>query len=102
MVCPYGSGLLGNHQHLLQKACFSLSGRLLPCNQDANLFELSFLTSGEELVLLEMLCQSLQTLLKERQLGCKMPELKSIQHGKHFRSFAFNTNGQTLHPDQIA
>jgi hypothetical protein len=91
MVCHYGSRLLGNHQHLLQKACFSLSGLLLPCNQDASLFGLSFLTFGEELVLLEMLCQSSQMLLKGRQLGCKMPELRSI-HGKHFRLFAFNTN----------
>jgi hypothetical protein len=69
--------LLGNHQHLLQKAYFSLPGLSQLCNQDASLFGLSFLTFDEELVLLEMLCQSLQMLLQVHQLGCIMPELSS-------------------------
>lgn len=52
MVCQHGWELLGNHQHLLQKVCFSLSMLSLPCNQDASLSGLSFLTSGEQLTLL--------------------------------------------------
>ena len=77
MVYQHGLGLPGNHQHLLQKACFSLLGLSQLCNQDASLFGLSFLTFGEELVLLEMLCPSLQMLLQGHQLGCIMPELRS-------------------------
>jgi hypothetical protein len=81
MVYQHGSGLLGNHQHLLQKACFSLLGLSQLCNQDASLFGLSFLTFGEELVLLEMLCQSLQMLLRGHQLGLYSDQIASETQG---------------------
>jgi hypothetical protein len=100
MVYQHGSGLLGNHQHLLQKACFSLLGLSQLCNQDASLFGLSFLTFGEELVLLEMLCQSLQMLLRGHQLGCIMPELRSIFEHVTFSNVLCSK--QTLYSDQIA
>jgi hypothetical protein len=91
-----------NELHVPYQGCYCratlmpvLSGNLIravTAVHDANLFGLSFFTSGEQLVLLEMLCQSLQMLLKGRRLGCKMSELRSIQHAKHFRPSAFNTN----------
>lgn len=100
MLYRNGLGLLDNHQHLLQKACFSLPGLSLLCNQDASLSRLSFLTFGEELVLLEMLRQSLQMLLQEHQSGCIIPELRSKFNMATFCDVLCST--QTLYPDQIA
>jgi hypothetical protein len=63
MVCQHDL-LLGNRQHLLRKGLFlTIKAVTLPCNQDASLSYLSFLTFGEQLVLPEMLCQALQMLL---------------------------------------
>lgn len=46
--------------------------------------------------------KSVLTNASERaSVGLKNAELR-LTHGKHFRLFAFNTNWQTLHPDQIA